>query len=100
MSSPLLEDSPLPPAAVDAWRADRPSPGELRRGYAKYLERRSARRARRPWLWVGAGMLLGVSLAQAAVLVSPGWFGPAQPAASAKAPLARTPTPMPVAPAL
>ena len=77
MSSAPPEESVVPPALGQAWRAGKPSAGELRRGYSRYLRRRAPQRkgfgiAR----WVLAGLVLGAGLAQAAS-VTPWqrWFG-------------------------
>lgn len=63
VSSPLPEDVRLPAAFVQAWRDDVASASEVRRAYARFLQRRP-RRGRVPALqiagWVLAGMLLGM----------------------------------------
>jgi hypothetical protein len=67
----------VPPALVEAWRADRPAPAELRRTYARFVRSQRAKRsAPRIFYWVALGTLLGAGLAQAATLVDlKGWLG-------------------------
>lgn len=72
--------SSVPPALAEAWRADVPSPAELRRGYARYMRRRPAGGA---WLRlvarVAVGLVLGVGLAQAASVVHARWVARQEP---------------------
>lgn len=70
MSSIPDSSSAPPQALVQAWRADRPSPGELQRGYAQFLRVQAPRR-RAPVLarWLVIGLICGTGLAQAASAV-------------------------------
>ena len=83
--SSLDDEGTLPRSLVEAWRADRPSPGELRQGYGRFIRaQRPRRRALGLVYWVMAGTLLGAGLAQAATSSGwPAWLGlerPLQPA--------------------
>lgn len=70
MSSPRFEADSLPREMVEAWRSDRASTDELRRGYARFVARRRPnRRPVRFTYWLVIGGLLGVGLAQAATHV-------------------------------
>jgi len=72
MSPSHRVETSLPPALADAWRADRASPGELSRGYQRFLKRKaaSARVSKRMLTgWIAAGLVLGIGLAEAASLV-------------------------------
>lgn len=80
MSSLPPDETVVPPALGQAWRAGKPSAGELQRGYSRYLRRRPPRRpgfgiAR----WVLGGIVLGAGLAQAASMTPrQPWFGQTQ----------------------
>jgi hypothetical protein len=74
MSSTPPEKAILPGPLVDAWRADVPSTGELRHGYARFMRQRSRRAVPLVVRWLVAGLVLGIGLAQAAALVRPHWF--------------------------
>jgi hypothetical protein len=80
MSSLPPEESVVPPALGQAWHAGKPSAGELQRGYARYLRRRSPqRKAFGIARWVLGGLLLGAGLAQAASMTPwQRWFGQTQ----------------------
>jgi hypothetical protein len=77
MSSLPPEESVVPHGLGQAWRAGKPSAGELQRGYSRYLRRRAPKRktfgiSR----WVIGGIVLGAGLAQAASLTPwQRWFG-------------------------
>ena len=91
MSSLPPEESIVPPALGQAWRAGKPSAGELQRGYARYLRRRAPQRKAFGFArWVLGGLVLGAGLAQAASMTPwPRWFGQNQvvlPHAPSKAP--------------
>lgn len=77
MSSAPTEESVVPPALGQAWRAGKPSASELQRGYARYLRRRAPqKRAFGVARWVVAGLVLGAGLAQAASMTPwQRWFG-------------------------
>lgn len=67
MSSPRADVSAPSRDLVEAWRADRASTDEVRRAYARFVERqRPRRRPLRFVYWVVVGSVLGVGLAQAA----------------------------------
>ena len=91
MSSLPPEQSVVPPALGQAWRAGKPSAGELQRGYARYLRRRAPQRKAFGFArWVLGGLVLGAGLAQAASMTPwQRWFGQNQvvlPHAPSKAP--------------
>jgi hypothetical protein len=76
MSSPRVDESTVPRDLIEAWRADRASPAQLRRGYARFVEKqRPRRRPARFAVWVMLGTLLGVGLAQAATHAPWRWLG-------------------------
>lgn len=76
MSSPRVDESAVPRELSQAWRADRASIAEVRRSYARFVEKqRSRRRPVRFALWVVIGTLLGVGLAQAATHAPWRWLG-------------------------
>jgi hypothetical protein len=81
MSSPPSDIGPLPRPLVAAWRAAKPSPAELRRGYARYLRRGAPKRTPlRFTRWLLGGLLLGAGLAHAASAVPwQRWVGEAEP---------------------
>jgi hypothetical protein len=76
MDSLPSEKTSLPRPLVDAWQADLPSTGELRRGYARFMRKRSKRAVPVLARWIITGLVLGVGLAQAATLVPKHWLGP------------------------
>jgi hypothetical protein len=77
MSSPRVDERAVPRELSQAWRADRASLAEVRRSYARFVEKqRSPRRPVRFALWVVIGTLLGVGLAQAATHAPWRWLGP------------------------
>ena len=74
MSSIPPEGSVIPRPLWEAWRADRVSTPELRRGYARFVRKQPAARiVLRMLRWVIGGLVLGVSLAQAASLARARW---------------------------
>lgn len=99
MSSLPPEESVVPPALGQAWHAAKPSAGELRRGYSRYLRRRSPqRKAFGIARWVLGGLVLGAGLAQAASMTPwQRWVGqnqvvlPHAPAAPNKLDFTKTP---------
>jgi hypothetical protein len=94
MSSLPPDQSPLPRALFEAWRADKATTAELRHGYARFLRgRSSARGLPRAVRWLIAGLVVGLGVAQAAPLTPWRWLGitrgievrSAQPASAASA---------------
>jgi hypothetical protein len=75
MDSTPSEKTSLPRPLVDAWQADVPSTGELRRGYARFMRKRSKRAVPALARWIIMGLVLGGGLAQAATLVPKHWLG-------------------------
>ena len=76
MTSRPSESSSVPRALLEAWRADRASAAELSRGYRRFANRPRRRHASlRLAYWLFAGLLLGVSLAQAATSAPWHWWG-------------------------
>lgn len=98
MSSPRVDVSAPSRELVEAWRADRASPDEVRRAYARFVER-PRRRPLRFVYWVVVGSVLGVGLAQAATHAP--WrafgFGTRVMQPQRAAPSARTVSPLPSA---
>jgi hypothetical protein len=76
MSSPSPDSSHLPRSLVDAWRAGKPSPAELRRGYSRYVRRAAPKHGLlRFSRWLLGGLVLGAGVAQAAsALPWPRWM--------------------------
>lgn len=73
--SSMFPDDPIQQSGREAWRADTASPSELRRGYARFLQRRARRRSGSRLVgFVVIGVLFGVGLAQAASTVQQRWF--------------------------
>lgn len=93
MSSTPPSEPTLPRSLVSAWQADAPSPAELRRGYARLG--RSSRRAGAPRMavWLLGGLVLGISLAQAATSSRWPWQGAQEPTLSPAAPAPTRPPP-------
>ena len=75
MDSTPSEKPSLPRPLVDAWQADVPSTGELRRGYARFMRKRPKRAVTALARWIITGLVLGGGLAQAATLVPKHWLG-------------------------
>lgn len=75
MSSSHPEENPLSIGLVDAWREDRASPAELRRGYERFLRSQRKKRGAPLLRFILLGSLLGVGLAQGATLAPWRWLG-------------------------
>jgi hypothetical protein len=86
MSSIPPSKQALSRALVEAWRADVPSPAELRRGYGRFTRKpRASQGLVRLASGLALGLLLGVGLAQAASVAHTRWVAAQEVAVRATA---------------